>query len=839
VTPGTPGAQPLTASYGSNGRYDSIAFRRTYSEGSAGQQRDQSWQEFSELIFQRKSKEIKDSSEAFGVGILVLAVIVATCCGVSAFFMHTLVKSVGCFSGINGCEKTLLLDLLHQISISQPLSFVITASLSGLLCSLIIEAPFYHRIASKCRGGGSQQTKMIVASGQCVSACVPVLRLVLTVLYLGGGNTLGTEGPIIHLSCALATWLVTSAGYSRRKTLSIFSVVGAAAGISAGFNVLITGFVYTMEELTRSLSQKVALIIIFAATLSFFVGSQLDEGLRRWLPFYSSMFTTSFEPLLPQFDRGDASNFEATPCVFLCVPIGMACGFFGWIFVLGAWNINVFLNPGLLGNSPSWARRTFLPKRGHLLVVGLVTGCVGAAVFQVTGENGVWGTGIEAVHVAIEKELNWHKIFVMFIGKFSCMILAVAAGGPGGMLLPALVCGGLLGTCIARAFHVSAAVVKASGIVGMGSLFAVVMHMPLTSIIMIAELSQSNEVPTHKLLPPLVVAVFIAMNITTRLPQGHQSYVHTCLEHDPIWIKVGKNDFIETDDQEKVAHDRIGFGRIYAMKTTALKMWFLSHEELCQALFIAWRRVVRKELELAKKAKLVSPRERIRVLKRSLVRRSLQLVFSEGANRLFFDAWVYASQYAREWFAALSPRRNRTRTDRGFPGLTPRKKVKVHGAPPDILAQQQHQKLLTTPTVPEQAPLPVQRTYSGGGSFSHRDSEPPVMNVKKSVSERRPRRNDPFSWVRTAFLSRRYGLPASDAGRPLLDVELGPSEVCLTDADRYLTGFCGAGEDFDIEVRGSMRDADEGFISLASSLRTSSKGEDPFHMQRGNSPTAS
>ena len=35
-------------------------------------------------------------------------------------------------------------------------------------------------------------------------------------------------------------------------------VIGAAAGISAGFNVLITGFIYTTEELTRTLSRKVA-----------------------------------------------------------------------------------------------------------------------------------------------------------------------------------------------------------------------------------------------------------------------------------------------------------------------------------------------------------------------------------------------------------------------------------------------------------------------------------------------------------------------------------------------------------------------------------------------------
>eukprot|EP00971_Amphidinium_carterae_P220374 4374847-Amphidinium_carterae.1 len=74
----------------------------------------------------------------------------------------------------------------------------------------------------------------------------------------------------------------------------------------------------------------------------------------------------------------------------------------------------------------------------------------------------------------------------------------------------------------------------------MGSLFAVVMHMPLTSIIMIAELAQcaaaecvsvlsspnvsracgrSTDFALHELLPSLVTSVFVAMNIATRLPQ--------------------------------------------------------------------------------------------------------------------------------------------------------------------------------------------------------------------------------------------------------------------------------------------------------------------------------
>ena len=55
--------------------------------------------------------------------------------------------------------------------------------------------------------------------------------------------------------------------------MSMFGVIGAAAGISAGFGVLITGFVYTIEELSRTLSRKLAMILALAAAVAIFVST--------------------------------------------------------------------------------------------------------------------------------------------------------------------------------------------------------------------------------------------------------------------------------------------------------------------------------------------------------------------------------------------------------------------------------------------------------------------------------------------------------------------------------------------------------------------------------------
>ncbi len=49
-------------------------------------------------------------------------------------------------------------------------------------------------MARQCQGGGSAGTKLAVAAGVPMSGWITVIRIVLAAIYLGGGNTLGTEG---------------------------------------------------------------------------------------------------------------------------------------------------------------------------------------------------------------------------------------------------------------------------------------------------------------------------------------------------------------------------------------------------------------------------------------------------------------------------------------------------------------------------------------------------------------------------------------------------------------------------------------------------------------------
>jgi len=581
----------------------------------------------------RKQTKLGDH-HVLSVTIILMVIFVATFCGIAAFLLHMSVYFAGCLGGLNGCSKQKWLDVAESYGIPRSVYFIITSSLSGLVCSLVICAPFRKGVASKCRGGGSAGTKIVISSGQHVSGWVPVLRIALAAIYMGGGNTLGTEGPIIHSASSLATWIVRLMGIKRRKMLSMFAVVGAAAGISAGSNVLITGMIFSIEELTRSLSRKSALFVTLAAGVAIVIKDRLELLLGRWIQL-------EHENLVPDPAYWEQLSYYDVHMLFiLCIPIGILNGIVGWVFARSAWRVQVFLNPKIIGKSRSYYEELLLPERSHLAIIGFVSACLGSLVYETTGVNGVWGTTISAIREAIRMDLSWDKVGLLFLAKFIAMTLATAGGGPGGTLVPSLVSGGFLGIVIGRMANLNEASVASCAIIGMGSLFSSVMHMPVTGIIIIFELTLAKSLVVH-----VVLANFIASNVCSRLPGGYLSYVHQVLEHDSVWLKLGGQDFIETDEQEKNAVNTVGVGRIQKMETSVLKWWFMTRDEKLRAVFSAWRQVAvatgtrgRQEL-----AALGSQHKRF-------LRHWLASV-DEGALKIAWSAWLayYISSLRRKY----------------------------------------------------------------------------------------------------------------------------------------------------------------------------------------------
>eukprot|EP00931_Biecheleriopsis_adriatica_P023734 TRINITY_DN14925_c0_g1_i2.p1 TRINITY_DN14925_c0_g1~~TRINITY_DN14925_c0_g1_i2.p1 ORF type:complete len:858 (+),score=176.95 TRINITY_DN14925_c0_g1_i2:25-2574(+) len=494
---------------------------------------------------------IDDERSFFPVFLILAAAAIAVCCGSAAFLLHLAVGYAGCFGGVNGCHDHMLLDVLKPY-LGTSGYFLISCSLSGFVCSHILYSSFQGGVAKQCKGGGTGHTKIVVASGKNSSAWIVVFRILLSSIYMGGGNPLGTEGPIIQLSVALATSLTAC----------------------AGFNVLITGFVYVIEELTRTLSKKLALILALAAAVAVL----LKEYLELLLDTLLYPHHPPHPKLVPGKEVWESLSFDEVQTMSgLSLLIGLAAGVTGWVFSNCTFSLLTYLNPALLGRTPSRLQAA-VPEKLHLAIIGLAVGGLGALCYEVTGMNGVWGTNVGSIPEAIKKEMSGSHMLILFATKFAAFVLATAAGGPGGMLVPSLVTGGFLALALARSLEApSEALLSACAVIGMGSMFASIMDLPLTGVILMFELTRSEQ-----LILPVILASFVASNVHSRLPHGEHSFVHRCLDLDPTWSKLHHVDFIETDEQEQMANLALFDG---------LKSVFMPDSERIKVAFFGWRAV--------------------------------------------------------------------------------------------------------------------------------------------------------------------------------------------------------------------------------------------------------
>jgi len=90
------------------------------------------------------------------------------------------------------------------------------------------------------------------------------------------------------------------------------------------------------------------------------------------------------------------------------------------------------------------------------------------------------------------------------------------------------------------------------------------------------ELTRANSLTLH-----IAFANFIASNVVCRLPHGSDSFIHCTLAINPVWAKLNRRDFIETDGQEMEAD--------IALFQSTLGLLFVKDEDLLKSTFEAWK----------------------------------------------------------------------------------------------------------------------------------------------------------------------------------------------------------------------------------------------------------
>ncbi|MCU1278586.1 MAG: Chloride channel protein, partial [bacterium] len=371
-------------------------------------------------------------------------------------------------------------------------------------------------LAPETRGGGGDA--MIDAfhhGGGVIRRKVIWIKGLASVLTLGGGGAGGREGPTMQIGGALGSTVGNWLGVSERER-RVLLVAGVAAGIAAVFRTPLGAALLAAEVLYRDDFESDALIpgvlasvIAYSVVISLFGESTLFAHAQRYpfvpahLPLYGAL----------------AVIVSIIAVVFLSV-------------------LRFVQRMSRKLPVPAWAR----PAVGGLLLgavcvptlfifqrytgeagqgLGILGGGYGAAQLAITGAPWLQ-TGVRAVQV----------LLILGSVKLLAASLTIGTGGSAGDFAPSLALGAIFGGAFGYAVKLVWADPRldpgAFALVGMGTLYGGIAHVPLSAMVLVCELAGSYD-----LLVPLMLAegiAFVALRkrslYAAQLPSQRDSPAH-------------------------------------------------------------------------------------------------------------------------------------------------------------------------------------------------------------------------------------------------------------------------------------------------------------------------
>lgn len=408
-----------------------------------------------------------ESQHLFG-----LTIVVGIVCGLVAVAFHLSIKAA---------EALLIGRALQADGDSWMVWTVLTPTIGGLVAGAVLTW-----VVPGARGSGIPQVKAAFAlEGGRVRFRDAFGKFWIATMQIGAGASLGREGPTVQI-CAGATSLLASATGLPAKSARRLLPVGVAAGIAAAFNAPIAAVTFTIEEIVGALDHAVLSGVVVAAALAAVIERQI----------------LGVHPVIQ------------TPQAYgLDHPSSLL--FFGVLGVTGGL-VSVGFTDTLLELRARFRTLRAVPRWSQPAVGGLVTGVLAVVVMKFLGTTGVTGGGYDALSKALAGQLGVKLLVILGAAKFVSTTFSYSSGGAGGIFAPSLFIGAMLGGAIGSvdvaAFGHEERQLGAFALVGMGAVFAGVVRAPITSVLIIFEMTGG-----YGLVLPLMLANMTSYIIARRL----------------------------------------------------------------------------------------------------------------------------------------------------------------------------------------------------------------------------------------------------------------------------------------------------------------------------------
>ena len=396
--------------------------------------------------------------------LTVLAVII----GAAAGFGTILIRQ-----SINYIQDTLLNTsgeyLLTSVMSLPWWQILFVPTLGGLLIGLFIQ----YLMPGKNPQGIANVIEASALRGGHMSLRVGIGAAVVSAGSIGVGASVGREGPAVHLGATLGAWLAEKLHLTRSLSRALLGC-GAAAAVAASFNAPIAGALFAHEVIVGHFALSAFAPIVIASVVGTIV---------------SRIFYGDF-PAFTVYEHELASVLEF-PAI---VGLGLVCGGIAIIFMK-----TTMLTEDQFAKlkGPQWIR----PGLAGFLV-GLI-----ALVFPQ-----VLGVGYEATDFALKMQYSLAILISLMIFKVIATAISIGGGFGGGVFTPSLMIGAMLGGAygiiVTSIFPELSSGPSAYTIIGMGGVAAAVMGAPISTTLIVFELTDDY---------PLTIAVMVSVVVSSLL----------------------------------------------------------------------------------------------------------------------------------------------------------------------------------------------------------------------------------------------------------------------------------------------------------------------------------
>jgi CIC family chloride channel protein len=363
-----------------------------------------------------------------------------------------------------------------------------------------------YRFFPEARGSGVPQTKAaLYARGGRISLSTVFGKFFCTSATLASGIPLGREGPAVQVGAGIASVLGRKLGLRPEKVKALIPV-GAAAAVAAAFNTPLAAVLFALEEVVGDMHAPVLGSVALASATSW--------AMLRLLLGNDPLFQ------VPQYQLVHPGE------VGIYAVLGVAGGFVSVAFTkLLLWMRARFLR---------FPRKTlwFQPVAG-----GLTVGVMGWFVPQLLG------VGYKHVGEVLNGGMALRLMILLLVLKLVAVATSYASGNAGGIFGPSLFLGAMLGGIVGNvANHFLPNYVGTPGayaLVGMGTAFAGIVRAPMTSVVMIFEITRDYAV-----IVPLMISNLVSFFISSRF------------QKQPIYEVLAQQDGIHLPTVERRQQDR-------------------------------------------------------------------------------------------------------------------------------------------------------------------------------------------------------------------------------------------------------------------------------------------